>query len=564
LWFTRKCREGFPFESRGRILNFRPIKVMDIELSRPLPTIEGLNGYGAIQALIRLHGTPVGYVRLPVLGDCCSAEAFEEAILEEHSWAILRRFLYDGLTTMATCGRLRMEDLIHSVHPEVRIGPRPLVTVAVCSRDRTADLALCLDSLQGLSYPFLDLLVVDNAPSSNATEILVREKYPHMRYIREERPGLNWARNRAIVEARGEIIAYTDDDVVVDPGWITALVNIFAENPEVMAVTGLVVPDELETEAQILFEKKWGGFGKGFERKWYRADGNRRVGKVYGSPGKLGSGANMAFRVGVFGRIGYFDPALDAGTPADGGGDLEMFFRFLKEGYTLVYEPRAIVRHRHRRDFADLQRQLTTWGTGFYSHLLRSAFAYPEERLTLFWLGTEQFMRRNIRYGLVSSLRELSPVVRDLLCAELWGALKAPFRYRKSRSVAVKIEQTFGPLLPAPEPTISSRLIPRKRKSTAVRTVDLCQLSPLTDVADFTHVRLCVYRKDHFLGNLDIPTYGPSISRSRLCDAIVDHLGVKLLDSTPLSPDLLQRKMFRVLAGSYIQTVRAKGNVVAS
>ncbi len=418
---------------------------MDIELSRPLPAIRGLNGYGGIQALVRVHGTPIGYVQMPVVGAACSAAAIEEAILQEQS--ILRRLPGDAPGVAGSRTPRRIRDVFPSLPPADPVERLPLVTVAVCTRDRTAHLALCLNSLQTLRYPLLDLLVVDNAPSRKDTEILVKERYPRIRYIREERPGLNWARNRAIVEARGELIAYTDDDVSADPGWVTALVKIFGEDPEVMAVTGLVVPHELDTEAQILFEKKWGGFGKGFEPKRFRADGCPRVGKIYGSPGRLGTGANMAYRVDVFGRIGYFDPALDAGTPVDGGGDLEMFFRILKEGYTLVYEPKAFVRHRHRRDLTDLRRQLITWGTGFYAHLLRSASAYPEERLTLFWLGTKQFLRRNIRYGLVSSLREPSRPVRELLRAECWGALTAFFRYRKSRSRAAKIEQTFGPLV---------------------------------------------------------------------------------------------------------------------
>ena len=147
----------------------------------------------------------------------------------------------------------------------------PLVTVAVCTRDRTAQLAGCLDSLGRLDYPALDVLVVDNAPSDPATARLVGERYPQVRYVCEPRPGLNWARNRAIAEARGEIIAYTDDDVVVDPGWVRALAHVFAQHPEVMAVTGLVVPYELETEAQMFFER-YGGFGRGFERKWYPVD----------------------------------------------------------------------------------------------------------------------------------------------------------------------------------------------------------------------------------------------------------------------------------------------------
>ena len=104
-----------------------------------------------------------------------------------------------------------------------------------------------------------------------STERLVRKDFPNVQYVHEPRPGLNWARNRAILEAHGEIIAYTDDDVVVDSRWVSALVRIFSENPEVMAMTGWVVPYEIETEAQFLFEE-YGGFGRGFERKWYRLD----------------------------------------------------------------------------------------------------------------------------------------------------------------------------------------------------------------------------------------------------------------------------------------------------
>ena len=74
-----------------------------------------------------------------------------------------------------------------------------------------------------------------------------------------------------------------------------------------------------------------------------------RAATQHGGAGMFGTGANMAYRRSLFDKIGYFDPALDVGTATNGGGDLEMFFRVLKEGYVLVYEPRAVVRHRHRR-----------------------------------------------------------------------------------------------------------------------------------------------------------------------------------------------------------------------
>jgi O-antigen biosynthesis protein len=272
---------------------------------------------------------------------------------------------------------------------------------------------------------------------------LVRARYPQVRYVCEPRPGLNWARNRAIAEARGEIIAYTDDDVVVDRGWVRALAGVFAEEAGVMAVTGLVVPLELETEAQLLFEQ-YGGFGRGFERKWYRADGEsgERAATRHGGTGKFGTGANMAFRRNLFARIGGFDPALDVGTVTNGGGDLEMFFRVLQEGHTLVYEPSALVRHRHRRDYAQLRRQITDFGVGFYAYLVRSAMTYRDERWALIRLGLWQLWWWNIRRLFISFVHP-GRLPRDLIFAELRGSLMGLGRYQKARRMSARIARSF-------------------------------------------------------------------------------------------------------------------------
>ncbi|MGH2522410.1 MAG: glycosyltransferase family 2 protein, partial [Anaerolineales bacterium] len=314
---------------------FRPVRVIDIELSQPLTAIEGLERYETVKALVRLHGSPLGYVILPIHNGRCLATVMSQAVLDQLNWPILQHLLDDGLAAPPPSG-LHIEDLVKAPHATFS-GPFPLVTVAICTRDRAADLALCLEALTRLDYPALDLLVVDNAPTTEATEQLVRTRYPQARYVCEPRPGLDWARNRAILETRGEIIAYTDDDVVVDAGWVKAIAQVFVENPAVMAVTGLVAPYELETEAQILFEQ-YGGFGRGFQRREVTINPNDRERWRYYGTGQFGTGANMAYRRSVFAQLGLFDPALDVGTVTNGGGDLEMYFRVLAEGHTLVYE----------------------------------------------------------------------------------------------------------------------------------------------------------------------------------------------------------------------------------
>jgi GT2 family glycosyltransferase len=316
------------------------------------------------------------------------------------------------------------------------------VTVAVCTRDRPTPLADCLAALSGLDYPALDLLVVDNAPSTPATAQLVRRHYPHVRYVCEPTPGLNWARNRAIAEARGDLLAYTDDDVIVDAHWVRALARVFAEQAEVMAVTGLVVPYELETEAQQLFER-YGGFGRGFEPRTYRVDREcgERTATHHGGAGRFGTGANMAYRRSVFAHIGPFDPALDVGTVTNGGGDLEMFFRVLQAGHTLAYEPSALVRHRHRRDYAQLRIQIANNGIGFYAYLVCSALHYRDERWALARLGLWWLWWWNIRRLLIS-LRQPERFPRDLIVAELWGSLRGLGRYQQ----ACRAGASIGPV----------------------------------------------------------------------------------------------------------------------
>jgi GT2 family glycosyltransferase len=303
----------------------------------------------------------------------------------------------------------------------------PSVTVAVCTRDRSEDLSRCLDSLARLEHQPHEVLVVDNAPATEDTRVLVERRGGAVRYARETRPGLDWARNRAIAEATGDVVAFTDDDVVVDPCWVHAIAAAFRADPSVAAVTGLVLPAELDTDAQVLFER-YRSFGRGFHRRRVAAGRDEwPLAARFGLAGDYGTGANMAFRRQVFERIGPFDPALDVGTPARGGGDLEMFFRLLKEGHALVYEPAAIVRHRHRRTWAELRRQIADHGIGFSAYVVRSGLAYPEERLAFARLAGWWYAKTAFRVLLPKAAP--AGALRALGLAELRGCLIGLGRY---------------------------------------------------------------------------------------------------------------------------------------
>ena len=412
------------------------MKLICADLDGAVPPVPR-RSVGAQWVLVRLHGTPLGFVVPPEQG--CSPDQLRRLALQQLAWPLARHLVADsmGSSDESPNPAPRLADPC----PRRSSQPRALVTVAVCTRDRAVQLLECLDVLMSLDYPpdRLDLLVVDNAPTDSSTRELVT-RYPRVRYVRESRPGLDWARNRAVREARGDIIAFTDDDVSVDAGWIRAIAAAFDEEPQAMCVTGLVVPDEIDTPAQAFFEL-YGGFGRGFDRSVHRVAPGESAARKYGGTGRFGTGANMAFRRAFFDREGLFDPALDIGTPANGGGDLEMFFRVLKTGHALVYEPAAMVRHRHRRDYAALRTQLTNNGIGFYAYLVRTAHVYPAERLAVLRLGVWWLYWWNLRRMLRSVVRPRTFPL-DLVIAELKGSVIGLRRYSASRRQAARMGQS--------------------------------------------------------------------------------------------------------------------------
>ncbi|WAX78536.1 glycosyltransferase [Streptomyces sp. KMM 9044] len=248
--------------------------------------------------------------------------------------------------------------------------PPPFASVVVATRERAGPLARALDSLLAQDHPRFEIVVVDNAPVTDETRDLVRQKYgERVRYVREPVPGLATAHNTGLDHALGEVIAFTDDDVVADARWLTELAAPFAADPELGCATGLILPARLRTPAQVLLESH-GGFAKGFTPTTYDPQDPPRDEPLFPfTAGRFGSGANMAFRTGVLRAVGGFDPATGAGTPARGGDDLYGFVRVLAQGHRLRYTPRALVWHHHRETWADLETQAFGYGAGLTAYL---------------------------------------------------------------------------------------------------------------------------------------------------------------------------------------------------
>ncbi len=383
-----------------------PYAIHEIELTKPLPTLVVPEGHGGMALIVRRKDRPLGFVMqaLP-----------EKSVLAPDALA--------GWISRELAPGLLRESLLEELAPRAPGSPLPSLTVAICTRDRAERLARCLAALLDLRRPEegdapFEVLVVDNAPSDERTREVVTSQ-PRVRYVREARPGLNFARNRALREAGGELLAYLDDDVVVDRGWLDGLREAVAAHPDAAAFTGQVLPYALATEAQIVHERR-GGFRRGFETIRYGSSAPD-ASKLYPCvTGIFGVGCNMAFRRDRLRELGGFDEALDVGR-LPGGGDHDILYRVIRAGWPLVYEPRCLVFHEHRATRAELRHQYWTWGLSLMAFVFKAYRSDPPERarwrlLVLSWFAHQ--LRQCAK-----ALRGRHALPAGLLATELWGGV---------------------------------------------------------------------------------------------------------------------------------------------
>jgi glycosyltransferase involved in cell wall biosynthesis len=432
------------------------IRLAEVELSRPMDDVWGLEGHSSLRLLARHQGRPIGWIDLPgPFGPILPAEAIRAAAMQQVGWQIGPPELGGWIET-----------------PEAAAATP--VSVVVCTRNRPEHLEGCLRALRRIEHPAYEIVVVDNASDTDDAAALAA-RYG-ARHVAEPIPGLDRARNRGVEAARHGIVAFTDDDARPDRLWLSAIAAAFGQ-PEVMAVTGFVAPFRLVTRAEILFELHYGGMGHGFRRRVIRRRqpppagpsvrrlvDRERYWRDELPPRDLlwassfGVGANMAFRRELFDRIGGFDPALDVGTPSHGAGDVEMFHRLVAAGHTLVYEPAALVRHLHRIDMKSLRDQLRDNGRSFGCYLLTCARNRTVRRASI-----AAFLVRDwLRPWILRRLRRPGVMPRSLILAELAGMLGSPFAYRATRAHARRLDAAVGA---APSPRGAT---PRRRPSPSV------------------------------------------------------------------------------------------------
>jgi glycosyltransferase involved in cell wall biosynthesis len=256
------------------------------------------------------------------------------------------------------------------------------LSVIVCTRNRAHAIIPCLDSItQSLTHAApvdAEIVVVDNA-STDDTSAVVREwakscAFP-VQLLFEPRKGLSAARNCALRSARGDLLAFTDDDCRVSKEYAANLLRHDTTDTEPVLRGGRVELDD-PTDLPVTIKTDV------VLARWNR---QMNSAKRY-NLGNCIFGCNMSMRRTVVERLGYFDELLGAGTSIPGGEDTDFIFRAYLAGLTIEYVPDMVVFHRHgRKLISDGNRLFRNYCIGGGALYAKYFFKNPDLCRQFYW-----------------------------------------------------------------------------------------------------------------------------------------------------------------------------------
>jgi GT2 family glycosyltransferase len=274
----------------------------------------------------------------------------------------------------------------------------PKVSVVVCARNAASTLDDCLSSLQQLVYPDVDLVLVNDG-STDATGAIAR-RYASVKVIDVARGGLSAARNVGIANAPGEIIAFTDADVRVDPHWLTYLVQPFLNSDVVAAGGPNVIPPDDPWFAQCIA----------------RSPGGPTHVLLDDRIAEHVPGCNMAFRRDALLAVGGFNPIY-----VRAGDDVDVCWRCQMLGHRIGFAPAALVWHHHRSSLRAYWRQQVGYG---------------EAESWLYAHHPDKFRDGRMRWGgrIYSPLPFVQSISAVQINSGIWGTDPFPSVYRTDSS----------------------------------------------------------------------------------------------------------------------------------
>jgi len=300
------------------------------------------------------------------------------------------------------------------------------ISVIICTYNRADSLRMTLRHCVALRIPaglIWEVLVVNNNSTDHTARVCEEfaEKLP-LRRIEERRQGLSMARNRGIKEAQGEIVAFTDDDVDVDPEWLAEIWRAATAHTDAAFFGGKVAP---------IWEEKPAAWMAGHSRDLLAGvtmDLDLGDVEIPVTRKQLPFGANMAFRREVFLRMGSFRE--DLGMTGHSFGvheEMEFMTRLLDAGCTGYYVPGMVVNHRNSPERMT-ERYVLGWCVGCGRCDVRTGHIQPTD-VTLF--NAPRYLWRQLLSNTASYLARRWRPSADaawlppaIAMAKTWGAIK--------------------------------------------------------------------------------------------------------------------------------------------
>jgi len=388
--------------------------------------------YARARIMVRYHKAPLGYVSIPVAP--VETLTFRARKAASVTLAAPLRAHLDADRLFETQAGAKDWETVLACPRRFPVSGGPGLSIVICTRDRARGLAACLPTLRKISFSPLEILVVDNAPTSSQTRdvtMAAAREDSRIRYTCEPRAGLSRARNHGLTRARFDVIAFTDDDTMVDPNWPCVIAAGFAADTETVCVTGLVASGALDTGCERYFDSRY-SWGEAFEPHRYDLAEHRHQSRLYPfRAGIFGTGANFAIRRDAIVSLGGFDPLLGAGGPGLGGEDLDIFLRIILAGGRISYLPAALIWHKHRASVAALAEQVFCYGHGLGAYLAKHISSDQMRAQIVTW-GLPQVRVVSLRIRRASRDSQLRSRGRRLALIEARGVIVGALRYRRA------------------------------------------------------------------------------------------------------------------------------------
>ncbi len=300
-----------------------------------------------------------------------------------------------------------------------------MISICINTKNRPQQLLSCLDSINQNKYSDFEIIIIDQGQSisRDIPEILSNEK---IKYFINKHISVGAAKNLAISKARGDIIAFTDDDCLVEKNWLEKINLSFKKNKDIIGLFGQVIPYSSDNNTGKICPSN-------FTKKQ-----KRLITKPCLHWKNVGLGNNMAFGKEVFKKSGGFKKWLGPGSIAGAAEDGELTLRILSKGYKILYEPEAIVYHNRWLTKDEYRRQCLSYSCGevaCYGYFAFQGYQFAKQIVSNNFQDSYWKLKKSIKLIMLlkdestkfflNSLEELFYRLKGLIVA-FWYAKKEP------------------------------------------------------------------------------------------------------------------------------------------